>query len=110
MAVWLAWDSLTGTFFALGVYLSFVYSLVPLVPATVLAMLLCHKPWWMRGVLSALTSCGIVIVFLNATGQFDLLAPLGAAGAGFLIGISASNRQPVAEPPAGGDKKTTPQT
>ena len=110
MAVWLAWDSLTGTYFALEVYLSFVYSLVPLVPAAVLAMLLCHKPWWLRSVLAAATSCGIVIVFLNATDQFDLVAPLVTVGAGFVIGISASKRQQVAEQsPAGDVLKAAPE-
>jgi hypothetical protein len=112
VGVWLCWDDgdvrallAHRPIFWLGVYLSFIYPLVPLVPATAIAVTLGYGfrvAWWLRGVVAAAISGGIVLLFLVNTKQFAASPVLAFAGIGFALGCSASglNGRRRAEPGA----------
>ena len=103
MAVWLSCDCLArpekDTFDRLEIGLCFVYALCPLVPAAGAAIFSGTRMsmrWWLRGILAAAVSSGIVALFFMQTRnremeiqQIEIIGPLISAMAGFLIGISA---------------------
>ena len=117
VGVWLCWDDgdvrallAHRPIFWLGVYLSFLYPLVPLVPAAAIAATLGYGfriAWWLRGVVAAAISGGIVLLFLITTNQFAASPVLAFVVIGFALGCSASGlngsrRAEPGTPPNGG--------
>lgn len=96
IGLWLSWDSFMilfsqekDTFYVLEVYLSFVYTLVPFIPAAVIAILMANQPWWIRGITIGLVCSAIALIFLASTQQIAIVPLIVSAIAGFLIGVSA---------------------
>jgi hypothetical protein len=98
IGLWFCWDDLaawftSGSLFTLSVFLSFVYPLVPLVPALLTAVAssrVFRFEWWLRAPLAATVSGGIVLIFLTQTQQFTIPPVLFFTAIGFVLGCLAT--------------------